>query len=160
MNDTEDEGLENLILTLSGETADTGSASLVEGKESIQLDVVDDDAGAFVADLTINGRPAGPVGQMLLMTFSDDEGLLSWRGNGEPAAAVLNPAGGGRRGPTAMVSGPEGVENGMPSVAYSPGEEFAVALKFVQGGGMTQITGLSLHDELEGLVLDLQTRAR
>jgi hypothetical protein len=153
-NDTENEELENLILTLSGETADTGSVSLTEGKESAQIDIVDDDASAFVPDLTINARPAGPGAQMLLMTFSDDDGLLSWRGNGEPAAMALDLSSGGRGGPTPLVSGSE---DGMPSVAYSPGEAFAVALKFVQGSGMTQLTGLTLYDEIEDAVLDLQT---
>ena len=157
VNDTEDEGLENLILTLSGETADTGSASLVAGKDSVQIDIVDDDAGAFVPDLTINSRPAGPGGQMLLLTFSDDDGLLSWRGNGDPAAMVLNPSSGGQGASAPIATSAAGALSGMPSVAYSPGEEFAVALKFVEGGGMIQLTGLTLNDELEGVVLDLQT---
>jgi len=65
-DDGDIEGLENLIINLSSATVQTGSASIVAGQQTAQLDIIDNDVVPLPTILTVDNQSSAPTQNYLI----------------------------------------------------------------------------------------------
>jgi hypothetical protein len=128
MDDDVKEGTESLIFTLSDATILDGEATIDPVKTAATLNIEEDEIQVFGAQIITNSSASTPNEQVMLLTFSDEDGLLD-RDISGIASFKLDLSEEGQQG---FFPFDEGMGNTNP-VELDTDAEIAVSLKYIQG---------------------------
>jgi hypothetical protein len=151
LDDEENEGLESLTFALSDAAILDGTATIDPVKAAATLNIDEDELQVFGAQIITNSSASTPNEQVLLLNFSDIDGILDREISGI-ASFKLDLSEEGQQG---FFPFDEGQGNTNP-VALDTDTEIAVTLKYIQGSGQFNLTDFGLLDELQNTTLTLQ----
>ena len=151
MDDDVKEGTESLIFTLSDATILDGEATIDPVKTAATLNIEEDEIQVFGAQIITNSSASTPNEQVMLLTFSDEDGILDREISGI-ASFKLDLAEEGQQG---FFPFDEGMGNTNP-VELDTDADIAVSLKYIQGSNQFNLTDFGLLDEMQNTVLTLQ----